>query len=110
MNKFGAIPTTVDDIRFDSAREARRYGELKLLERAGEIANLRRQVPIHLEGRDGPVKTDRGRQMRLTVDFVYEDRRLGGATVYEEVKGHATRDYLVRKAVAAAMGIEVREV
>lgn len=109
MNKFGAIPCEVDGIRFDSTKEARRWGELRLMERAGEIRNLRRQVPIPLEGRDGPIKTRTGRQMRLTVDFTYEDRRLGWATVYEDAKGHPTRDYEVRRAVAAAMGVEVRE-
>lgn len=109
MNKFGAIATTVDGIRFPSMKEARRYGELVLMERAGEIRNLRRQVAIPLEGKAAPLKTRTGRQMRLTVDFVYEDRRLGWATVYEDSKGKPTRDYEVRRAVAQAMGIEVLE-
>lgn len=47
--------------------------------------------------------------MKLTVDFVYEDRRLNWAAVYEDSKGAVTRDYEVRRAVAAAMGIEVIE-
>ena len=37
MNKYHAIKTTVDGITFDSRAEARRYRELKLLERAGVI-------------------------------------------------------------------------
>jgi hypothetical protein len=109
MNKFGAIATTVDGIRFDSMREARRWGELRLLEKAGEIRALKRQVALPLMGRDGPLKTRTGRQMKLTVDFVYEDRRANWATVYEDSKGAITRDYEVRRAVAAAMGIEVME-
>ena len=109
MNKYGAIKTTVDGITFDSKREAERWCELRLLERAGEIRNLRRQVVIPLEGRDGPLKTRKGQQMRLTVDFTYEDRRLGWAVVYEDAKGSPTRDYEVRRAVAQAMGIEVIE-
>lgn len=109
MNKYSAVATVVDGIRFPSLKEARRWGELKLMERAGEIRNLRRQVPIMLEGRDGPVRSRKGRQMRLTVDFVYEDRRLNWATVYEDSKGKPTRDYEVRRGVAQAMGIEVRE-
>ena len=110
MNKFGAIATTVDGIRFDSLREARRWGELRLMERAGEIRNLQRQVKIPLMGRDAPLKTRTGKAMRLTVDFVYEDRRLNWQTVYEDSKGAITRDYAVRRAVAAAMGLEVVEV
>lgn len=108
-NKFGAIPTEVDGIRFDSLKEARRWGELRLMEKAGEIRNLRRQVALPLEGRDGPLKTRTGRAMRLTVDFVYEDRRTGWATVYEDSKGKPTRDYEVRRAVAQAMGLEITE-
>lgn len=110
MNKFGAIATTVDGIRFDSLREARRWGELRLLEKAGEIRNLTRQVAIPLMGQNGPLKTRTGKHMRLTVDFVYEDRRLGWARVYKDAKGKPTRDYEVRRAVAQAMGLEIAEV
>ena len=109
MNKFNAVATTVDGIRFDSLKEARRWGELRLLEKGGEIRNLRRQVRIDLEGKNGPLRTRTGRQMRLTVDFVYKDKRLNWAEVYEDSKGAITRDYEVRRAVAQAMGIEVIE-
>lgn len=109
MNKFGAIATVVDGIRFDSLKEARRWGELRLMEKAGEIRNLSRQVAIPLIGRDGPLKTRTGKAMKLTVDFVYEDRRLNWQRVYEDSKGAVTRDYEVRRAVAQAMGIEVIE-
>ena len=110
MNKFSAIATTVDGIRFDSLKEARRWAELRLLERAGLIRNLRHQVVIPLQGQNGPLKTRTGRHMRLTVDFAYEDARLNWALVYEDAKGMPTRDYEVRRAVAQAMGIEVTEV
>lgn len=40
-SKYGAVKTEVDGIMFDSKREASRYQELRLLEQAGEIANLR---------------------------------------------------------------------
>ncbi|MEX5513577.1 DUF1064 domain-containing protein [Pseudophaeobacter sp. 1A09344] len=109
MNKFNAVATTVDGIRFDSLKEARRWGELRILEKGGDIRNLRRQVRIDLEGKNGPLRTRTGRQMRLTVDFVYEDKRLNWAEVYEDSKGAITRDYEVRRAVAQAMGIEVIE-
>ncbi|MGR1582455.1 DUF1064 domain-containing protein [Thalassobius sp. S69A] len=108
-NKYGAIATTVDGVRFDSLKEARRWGELRLMEKAGEIRNLKRQVGIELQGRNGPLLTRTGRKMKLTVDFVYEDKRLNWATVYEDSKGKPTRDYEVRRAVAQAQGIEVLE-
>jgi len=109
MNKFGAISTTVDGIKFPSLKEARRWGELRLMEKAGEIRNLRRQVAIPLMGQNGPLRTRTGRPMKITVDFVYEDRRLGWAEVYEDSKGKPTRDYEVRKAVVEAMGLEILE-
>ena len=108
-NKFGAIATEVDGIQFDSLKEARRWGELRLMEKAGEIRSLRRQVRIDLQGRDGPLKTRTGKQMKMTVDFAYEDRRLGWAEVLEDSKGKPTRDYEVRRAVAQAMGLEIVE-
>lgn len=108
-NKFGAKRFEVDGIQFDSKKEAKRYQELKVLLRAGHIADLRRQVPIYLDGRDGPLLTRTGRPMKLTVDFAYT--HLGtGLTVYEDAKGLPTRDYEVRRAVAAAQGVEVVEV
>ena len=108
-SKFNAIATTVDGIRFPSIKEARRWSELRLLERAGEIRNLRRQVKIPLMGEKQPLKTRTGRQMKMTVDFAYEDRRLGWAEVFEDSKGMPTRDYEVRKAVVEAMGMEIKE-
>jgi hypothetical protein len=48
MNKYHAVKTQVDGIIFDSMKEAVRWQELKLLEKAGKIANLERQVPYEL--------------------------------------------------------------
>lgn len=107
--KYSAQRITVDGITFDSKREAKRWAELKLLEQAGEIIDLRRQVVVPLEGRDGPLLARKGRQMRITVDFGYVEVATG-LTIYEDAKGMPTRDYEVRRAVAAAQGVEVREV
>jgi hypothetical protein len=109
FNKYNAKRTTVDGITFDSKREAARWQELRLLERAGEIRDLKRQQVIPLMGQQGPLRTRTGRPMRLTVDFTYEDKRTGWALAYEDSKGMVTRDYDVRRAVAGGMGIEVEE-
>lgn len=107
-NKYGAVKTTTDDgITHDSAKEARRWDELRLLHRAGEIRELKRQVVIKLEGKNGPLLSRKGRQMKLTVDFQYRDRARGWAVVHEDSKGFPTRDFEVRWAAANAMGIEV---
>ena len=110
MNKFGAIKQTVDGIKFDSMSEARRWGELRLLEKAGEIRNLKRQVRIKLEGRDGPIRFhSSNRQAVYVADFVYEDRRLGWAEVIEDKKGFATPEYKLKRAILSAMGLEIVE-
>ena len=108
-SKYRAKPVNVDGIRFDSKREARYWCNLQLRVKAGEIKDLERQVVVFLEGRDGPVLTRKGRPMRITLDFGYtvvatEKRELVDA------KGMPTRDYEVRRAVAAAQGVEVIEV
>ena len=48
MRKYKNVPTIVDGIRFDSKKEANRDAELRLLQRAGHITNLQRQVPFDL--------------------------------------------------------------
>lgn len=106
-NKYGARKTVVGDIKFDSKKEANRWMELQLLERAGEISNLERQVKIYLLGQYRPLYTRTGRKMKITFDFAYIEE---GVQVYEDAKGMPTRDYEVRVAVARAMGLEVREV
>ncbi len=47
-HKFNAVKTVVDGITFASKAEARRYGELKLLEKVGEIENLGLQPTFKL--------------------------------------------------------------
>ena len=48
MSKYRNVKTEVDGILFASKKEARRYSELKLLERAGEIAHLELQPRIKI--------------------------------------------------------------
>lgn len=105
----GAEPTVVDGIKFDSAREAKRWQELRLMEMAGEISELTRQVPLELQGMRGPILTPKGRVRRYIADFRYLDRRTG-AWVIEDSKGHPTEVYELKKAIVAAMGLEVIEV
>lgn len=85
-SKYGAKRTTVDGITFASRKEARRYGDLRLLERAGEIRGLRVQprYPIIINGQ--PVKYPSGRPLVYVADFSYYDVKRG-ATVVEDVKG-----------------------
>lgn len=106
--KYHAKKTGLDGLTFDSQKEARRYAELKLLERAGQIHSLRRQVKYELI----PVQKIHGRTVERAcsyiADFVYEEN---GQTVVEDVKGFRTKDYLIkRKLMLERHGIKIREV
>lgn len=103
----GAERTEVDGIKFDSKLEARRWQELRVLASTGQIKDLRRQVPIVLQGRDGPIRTPTGRPMRYVADFMWRDT--DGNTIIADAKGHPTDVYLIKRAILKAQGIEVKE-
>lgn len=109
MSKYGAKKVEVDGIVFDSKKEARRYQELKLFEKAGAISQLRRQVKFVLipaQRVDGKVIE---RQCCYIADFVYQDKE--GKTVVEDTKGVKTKDYIIkRKLMSWVHGIRIKEV
>ena len=103
MSKYHAQPTLVDGIRFASRKEAARYRELRLLEQAGVIQDLRLQVPFVLLP-----KSQYGRAVKYIADFVYME---GGRQVVEDAKGYRTDVYkLKRRLMAELIGIEIKEV
>jgi hypothetical protein len=88
VTKYRNKKVTVDGITFDSAKEARRWSELRLLEKAGQIAMLERQRVFIL----APAVTLGGRKkpaLRYVCDFCYEK---DGAEVVEDVKSSITRE------------------
>lgn len=104
---------TADGERFDSKAEARRCAELLLLQRAGEIRELRRQVAFLLipAQRDSAGKAVRA--VTYVADFVYEEVDLRGhwSLVVEDVKGVRTDAYRIkRKLMLQVHGIDIREV
>ena len=108
MNRFPVSPKpqrTVDGIVFDSKREAVRYGELKLLVRAGEIGALEIQPSY---------KVAIGGQhfCTYTADFRYVTNR--GELVIEETKSTGTQKdaayRLRKKAAELAYGFKVTEI
>ena len=101
-SKYRNVPTTVDGIRFQSKREARRWRELKLLERAGKISDLRRQVRYELVP-----KQDGERAVTYLSDFNYRE---GGKEICEDCKGMRTPAYVIkRKLMLWLHKIKVRE-
>lgn len=107
--KYGNRKTEVDGIRFDSRHEANRWVELRYMERAGLIRDLKRQEPFELipaQKKDGKVVE---RAVRYVADFTYRDGK--GAFIVEDAKGVRTDVYKIKKKLMLwVYGIEIREV
>lgn len=84
-SKYNSKKVVVDGIKFDSAKEARVYQQLKLCEKAGVIKNLRLQVPYDLVI---PCK--------YVADFVYVDFA-SGKEIVADAKGFKTTEYKRKK-------------
>ena len=109
MSKYHSRKVTLDGMTFDSVREAKRYRDLSLLQRAGEISDLRCQVKYTLI--PGQKKPSGGteRPVTYTADFVYKDK--AGREIVEDSKGMRTQQYIIRrKLMLWVHGIEVKEV
>ena len=107
-SKYHNEKTEVDGIVFDSRKEANRYRELKLLEKAGEISGLKLQEKFELI----PAIYEYGvcvqRAITYVADFVYKEN---GETIVEDVKGMKTDVYkLKKKLMRWKYGIKIREV
>lgn len=116
-NKYNSQKCSIGNEVFDSRREARRYSELCLLEKAGQIKNLRRQVKYILIPSQREIVMKKGvpkqgkvieKECAYIADFVYEEN---GQTVVEDTKGYKTKDYILkRKMMLYFHGIRIREV
>jgi len=86
--KYRNKKTTIGDITFDSKREAERWSQLRLLERAGRISDLRRQVAYVLAP---SVKFAGARSAKPAIRFIADfDYFEAGARVVEDVKSAPT--------------------
>ena len=108
MSKYGSRKITVDGVTFDSRKEYLRFCELSLLEKAGMVTDLKRQVRFELipsQWIDGKMVE---RPVHYVADFVYQEN---GQTVVEDTKGFKTKDYILkRKMMLHTHGIRIREV
>ena len=94
MSKYHAKRVEFCGMVFDSQKEFTRWQELCLLEKAGVITDLMRQVPFELipaQRRNGKTVE---RAVRYVADFVY---RMDGKEIVEDVKGLRTRDYIIKR-------------
>ena len=107
--KYRNKPTEVDGIMFDSKKEARRWGELKLLEKAGGISKIKRQPEYHLSVNGVMI-------CKYSADFEYYDHKWcpERKLIVEDVKSPATRKnpaYRIKKKLMKAIhGIDIVEV
>lgn len=108
-NKYKNSKVVIDGIRFDSKKEARRYIELKMLERSGEISDLKRQVKYNLIPTQKQGKKTIERACDYYADFVY--MRRDGCVIVEDTKGVKTPEYIIkRKLMLYVYGIKIKEV
>ena len=98
VSKYHSRKTMVDGIVFDSAKEARRYRELRLLERAGVISDLQLQ-PVFTLSVAFTKNGKRYRAIKYIADFQYTEN---GQTVIEDVKGVKTAVYRLKKTLFEA--------
>lgn len=120
-NKYHSKKVEINGIVFDSIKEAKRWGKLSLLETAGAISDLKRQVkyvliPAQREpdtvGARGGIKKGKviEKECSYIADFVYKDLTLN-QTVVEDTKGFRTRDYTIkRKLMLYVHKIRIKEV
>lgn len=99
-SKYGNRKTEVDGIVFDSAKEANRYGELKILEKKEEIHFLEVQPSFTLQVEGQKI-------CKYIGDFSYY---VNGELKVEDCKGFKTPVYrLKKKLMKAVFGIDILE-
>ena len=105
MNKFNAKKVVVDGEVFDSKKEYYRWCDLRLLQRAGKISDLQRQVKYELIP-----KQDGERACTYVADFVYTQ---DGKTVVEDCKGYkrgaAYQLFSIKRKLMLLRGIKIKE-
>lgn len=89
-SKYGNKKIIVDGIVFHSRKEANRYCELKLLERAKEICDLQLQVKFEINPKFVTAEGVIFNKRTYIADFVYFDRKLM-RKVIEDTKGYSTQ-------------------
>jgi len=111
-SKYRNKPKVINGERYDSIKESVRHAELKLLEKAGKIERLERQLGFQLI--PAQVRSDgrKEREVQYFADFAYYDVELG-RLVIEDVKSRATitKDYVLkRKLMLKVHNISIMEV
>ena len=117
--KYGSRKVEIDGHVFDSKKEATRYCQLVVMQKAGRISGLELQKPFELipAQREPSTMTKTGKEkkgrviekaVRYVADFVYTK---DGMTVVEDTKGFRTAEYVIkRKLMLYVYGIRIKEI
>jgi hypothetical protein len=97
-SKYRAVKTAIDGVIFDSKKEAARYQELKLMERAGLISELEMQPEFELIPAYSTKDGQKVRKIVYRADFRYMDRATK-TRIVEDVKGMKTAIYKLKKKI-----------
>ena len=106
------LPENGKSITFDSEKEARRFGELRMRLQFNDIWDLRLQVNFTLQEGFTTAEGERVRPIVYRADFTYQELTPSGwRTVVEDVKGVRTKEYsMKRKMMLEKFGVDIREV
>lgn len=106
--KYHNRKVKLDGMVFDSGKEAARWCDLKTMERAGVIKDLRRQVRFTLIPTQRVNNKVIERPLYYIADFTYTK---DGEKVVEDVKGYRTKEYVIkRKILLYLYGIRIKEI
>lgn len=106
--KYNNVKVQADGFTFDSKKEYIRYTQLKLLERAGLVRDIKLQVPFELiPEQKGGLRKERA--LTYYADFVYYDTELA-KEIIEDTKGVRTKDYVIKRKLMKFAGNEIVEV
>jgi hypothetical protein len=83
-SKYHAVHVEIDNIKFASKKEGRRYEELKALKHLGDVKFFLRQTPFHLPGKT-----------KYLLDFMVFWKN--GNVTFEDTKGMRTQMYKLKK-------------
>ena len=95
-NKYGNKKITIDNITFDSKKEAGRYANLKLLLRAGKIRDLQIQPEFVILPPFTDVYGKKHAGVKYIADFSYWEIDNPGPCIVEDVKGALTDVYKLK--------------
>lgn len=106
-NKYQNTKVTIDNIKFDSKKEAIRYRQLILLEKAGIIKDLELQKKFELQP-SFKFNNETIRAINYYADFYYYDNELK-QYIIEDTKGMKTKEYLLKHKLMLYKGYEIKE-